>query len=95
MPSFKCNRCYELFKEAGLLAEHQRSKTPCQLKDFELPINPIEGYTEEQEKKLKSRKQGKKPDAEKWRELYCILFFIDENDTIDLPSPCELLPLDH
>jgi len=92
---FKCNRCYKLFKEHKELEKHQRSKTPCPLREVEPPMDPSEGFTEAQSKLLKSRKQGKRADVnkktevERWYDMYCILFCLDPTSP-ELPSsPCK------
>ncbi len=49
-----------------------------------------EGFTKDQEKKLRSRKKtyADMTDEDKWREIYCVLFPDDEQGTC--PSPCRL-----
>lgn len=49
---------------------------------------PHEGFTKDQEKKLRSRKkaQPNMTDEDKWVEIYMILFPDDDPDSV--PTPC-------
>jgi len=86
LPKFTCHRCCEPFEVEEDLQLHARAPTPCQIREPE----PIDGFTQDQEKRLRSRK--KKPgeeltEPEKWRAMYRILFPDVAED--DIPSPCE------
>ena len=50
---------------------------------------PLDGFSKEQERQLRSRKKSDKnmTDAERWRETYLILF--PDDDPATIPSPCE------
>jgi hypothetical protein len=83
------------FIEEAELDEHQRSETSCTLTKVEPYIDPIEGFTKDQETQLRARKTQKSESekAELWREIYCALFFEDPAST-DIPSPCEPVTCD-
>lgn len=69
-----------LFNAQELLNEHLRS-TRCDIKAFV----PLKSITDEIEKKLKSRKKLNLGPAERWKEIYRLIF---PNESV--PSPCEL-----
>jgi hypothetical protein len=52
----------------------------------------LEGMDSTQKELLRSRKKSQKfiTEADKWREMYLILF--PDTDPEDLPSPCTLFP---
>lgn len=65
--------------------------TPCLVKETSsLQRNLLDGYDEEQAKKLKTRVRMNP--VEKWREWYCALFDV-KPDSPDIPSPCKLQDL--
>jgi hypothetical protein len=64
--------------------DHMRSLEQCPLTNRP----EMEGITKEQVTKLRSRKrQPKMGEAERWREMYKVIF-PDENEDL-IPSPCE------
>ena len=84
LPIF-CRRCYTIFKADSLLDDHQRAIEPCKMR----PKENIEGFDKLQLERLRSRKKSQTEPSEedKWREVYRILFPID--DASSMPSPCE------
>ncbi|KAL2158714.1 hypothetical protein VTH06DRAFT_4196 [Thermothelomyces fergusii] len=80
----QCPRCREPFKEEDKLQAHLQQDPPCPIRQSR---TIQEGFTKEQEKKLRSRKKthADMTDEDKWREIYMILFPDDDPDTI--PSP--------
>lgn len=73
-----CPRCFEVFGDAKGLMEHQRAKKSCQLKTKA----PTDVISDAQEKQLHARAKANCPQAEKWQEMYRIIF-ADEK----VPSP--------
>jgi hypothetical protein len=69
-----------LFNAQEWLNEHLRSTT-CDIKEFV----PLKSITDEIEKKLKSKKKSSLGPAERWKEIYRLIF---PNEPV--PSPCEL-----
>lgn len=67
------------------MVSHQRSTSPCPLQDME----PVDGFDANQESLLRKRKKAMAgaSEAEKWREVYKILFphIPDE----EIPLPCK------
>ncbi|PNP83233.1 hypothetical protein FNYG_03555 [Fusarium nygamai] len=85
LSSHQCNRCLLRFDNEKDLKDHQRMKTPCLVKETSsLQRNLLDGYDEEQAKKLKTRVRMNP--VEKWREWYCALFDV-KPDSPDIPSP--------
>ncbi|KAF2677866.1 hypothetical protein K458DRAFT_464501 [Lentithecium fluviatile CBS 122367] len=82
LPHF-CPRCYETFKVESLLHDHQRGAEPCAIQ----PKGLVDGFDKLQEKRLRSRKKTcpNQNEADKWRDMYRILFPDDEDTSI--PSP--------
>uniref|UniRef100_A0A0D2XAM2 C2H2-type domain-containing protein n=1 Tax=Fusarium oxysporum (strain Fo5176) TaxID=660025 RepID=A0A0D2XAM2_FUSOF len=81
----RCNRCLRRFDDEKDLKKHQRMTTPCLVKETSsLQRNLLDGYDEEQAKKLKIRVRMNP--VEKWREWYCALFDV-KPDSPDIPSP--------
>ncbi|KAF6529986.1 hypothetical protein HZS61_001298 [Fusarium oxysporum f. sp. conglutinans] len=81
----QCNRCLRRFDDEKDLKKHQRMTTPCPVKETSsLQRNLLDGYDEEQAKKLKTRVRMNP--VEKWREWYCALFDV-KPDSPDIPSP--------
>ncbi|KAH7063272.1 hypothetical protein B0J12DRAFT_642216 [Macrophomina phaseolina] len=76
----KCSRCHVIFDDADALQTHQRSEVVCQLR----APSPAPGFSQEQEKQLRSRKRSSRcqSEEEKWTEVYRILFPKD----IEVPS---------
>jgi hypothetical protein len=73
-----------MFKSDALIKEHQRGATPCKVREDEL----TEGFDDDQEKQLKSRKgmKGDLTEVEKWNRVYSILF--PDDDPEEMPTPC-------
>lgn len=69
--------------------DHQRAEVPCEVQGSQ----PVEGFDDLQEKRLRSRKKERKDMSEedKWRKVYQILFPTDDESKI--PSACKLLLL--
>ncbi len=82
----QCPRCWTTFKTDALLTGHLQQDPPCNICPNE---TLAEGFTKDQEKKLRSRKKtsAEMTDEDKWREIYTILFPDDDPETI--PSACE------
>lgn len=82
----QCPRCWEVFKEEKLLSSHLQQNPPCISRENH---TLVEGFTKDQEKKLRSRKkaQADTTDEDKWREIYMILF--PDDDPASIPSPCK------
>jgi hypothetical protein len=58
---------------------------PCETGDVE----PVEGFSQTQEKQLRSRKKAKADmtEVEKWYQAYRILFPDDDQENV--PTPCK------
>ncbi|KAK3390701.1 hypothetical protein B0H63DRAFT_388880 [Podospora didyma] len=80
----QCPRCWDVFKGDNQLRAHLQQDPPC---DVRTNQTLVEGFTKDQEKRLRSRKkvQADMTDEDKWREIYMILFPDDDKATI--PSP--------
>ncbi|KAM7189214.1 hypothetical protein V8F33_010216 [Rhypophila sp. PSN 637] len=80
----QCPRCWAVFSTDEDLQGHQQQDPPCETSHN---VGLVEGYSKEQEKRLRSRKkaQPNMTDEDKWREIYMILFPDDDQDSI--PSP--------
>lgn len=80
-----CQRCFKEFSDAKEQAAHARELVACQV----IATAPVfEGFDAEQAEKLRSRKALKnKPEAERWKEIYMILF----PDAEFIPDPCKSL----
>ncbi|KAK0705615.1 hypothetical protein B0H67DRAFT_498224 [Lasiosphaeris hirsuta] len=65
-----CPRCFEVFNEPKDLMEHQRAEKSCRLKT----TAPTDVITDAQEKQLHARAKANCPQAEKWQEMYRIIF---------------------
>ncbi|KAK4184245.1 hypothetical protein QBC35DRAFT_392137 [Podospora australis] len=80
----QCPRCWDTFKTDTLLQAHIQQDPPCVVKENKLPH---EGFTKDQEKRLRSRKktQADMTDEDKWREIYLILFPDDHPDSVPTP----------
>ncbi|KAI8306875.1 hypothetical protein K4K61_004104 [Colletotrichum sp. SAR11_59] len=84
LPKFSCPRCSQPFETQADLQGHARLPTPCEVKEPEV----LDGITQDQEKKLRSRKKtsGKElTEAEKWAQVYSILF--PDVREREIPSP--------
>lgn len=80
----QCPRCWAVFSTEEALQAHQQQNPPCERSET---VTLVEGFSREQEKKLRSRKkaQPNMTDEDKWRDIYMILFPDDDKDSI--PSP--------
>ncbi|KAK4209627.1 hypothetical protein QBC37DRAFT_430117 [Rhypophila decipiens] len=80
----QCPRCWAVFSTDDDLQVHQQQDPPCETSHN---VGLVEGYSREQEKRLRSRKKAQPcmTDEDKWREIYMILFPDDDQDSI--PSP--------
>ncbi|KAK0627957.1 hypothetical protein B0T14DRAFT_146593 [Immersiella caudata] len=85
----QCPRCWGVFKSDELLRSHLQQNPPCLMAENRAPV---EGFTKDQEKRLRSRKkaQADTTDEDKWREIYIILF--PDDDESSIPSPCKTPP---
>ncbi|KAH0427161.1 hypothetical protein CcaCcLH18_09828 [Colletotrichum camelliae] len=84
LPKFSCPRCSQPFETQADLQAHARLPTPCEVKEPKV----LDGITQDQEKKLRSRKKtsGKElTEAEKWTQVYSILF--PDVREREIPSP--------
>jgi hypothetical protein len=80
-----CSRCYLELENDEALAAHTRLEVPCRIVEAE-PLE-VEGYTKEQEKRLRSRKRPSgKTERDRWVDMYQILFPNDSSTSI--PDPC-------
>lgn len=88
----QCPRCWDVFKVDESLSEHLQQDPPCDKRHNQVPV---EGFTKEQEKRLRSRKkaQADMTDEDKWREIYMILFPDDDRDAIPGACQCHFPPL--
>lgn len=84
MPIY-CARCCVVFKTETDLTAHQRLPRSCGIGSAALP----EGFTKEQEKKLKKRTRTTASEEEKWRAMYTVIFPFDDLETI--PTPCKIV----
>ncbi|KAK4172880.1 hypothetical protein QBC36DRAFT_304124 [Triangularia setosa] len=80
----QCPRCWDTFDEDTILQAHLQQDPPCIMQQNRIPH---EGFTKDQEKKLRSRKkaQPNMTDEDKWVEIYMILFPDDDPDAIPTP----------
>ncbi|GAB1318649.1 metalloendopeptidase [Madurella fahalii] len=80
----QCPRCWEPFRADCAFREHLQQDPPCTVQTDQ---KFLDGFTKEQEKMLRSRKKVRPgmTEAEKWREVYKILFPDDDFNT--MPSP--------
>ncbi|KAL2022647.1 hypothetical protein VTK56DRAFT_4991 [Thermocarpiscus australiensis] len=80
----QCPRCWDVFKADGDLQSHLQKEPPCTIQENRMLC---EGFTKDQEKKLRSRKKthADMTDQDKWREIYMILF--PDDDQSSIPSP--------
>ncbi|KAF3811813.1 hypothetical protein GCG54_00014568 [Colletotrichum gloeosporioides] len=84
LPKFSCPRCSQPFETQADLQAHARLLTPCEVKEPEV----LDGITQDQEKKLRSRKKTSSKElteAEKWTQVYSILF--PDVREREIPSP--------
>ncbi|TDZ54352.1 hypothetical protein CTRI78_v006405 [Colletotrichum trifolii] len=85
LPKISCPRCSQPFETQAHLQAHARSLTPCKVSEPEV----VDGITQDQEKKLRSRKKtsGKQEltEAEKWKQVYAIIF--PDVREREIPSP--------
>ncbi|KAK4158993.1 hypothetical protein QBC43DRAFT_223071 [Cladorrhinum sp. PSN259] len=80
----QCPRCWDVFKTDNVLQGHLQMDPPCIVKSNSVPH---EGFTKDQEKRLRSRKKAHADmtDEDKWNEIYQILFPDDDPESI--PGP--------
>lgn len=78
-----CPLCGSLFNAQEELNDHLRSRT-CEV---QAPV-PLKSITDEIEKKLKNRRKSGLSPAERWKEIYQLIFPNEQN----VPSPCECFP---
>ncbi|KAH8892263.1 kinase-like protein [Thozetella sp. PMI_491] len=78
---YRCPRCFTSYNAEEDLNEHQRADVPC-LKQLQMP--EINGIEESQKAKIQKRIRGKSA-ADKWREIYKIIFPLDSSSDIPLP----------
>ncbi|RYO93269.1 hypothetical protein DL766_001389 [Monosporascus sp. MC13-8B] len=76
---YKCIRCYEAFKDAEKLEEHQRADDPCRKSN----ATNSDGITEAQHQLLKKKPSTGKAHTEQWAEIYRIIF----PKANEIPSP--------
>ncbi|KAF7522533.1 hypothetical protein G7054_g12110 [Neopestalotiopsis clavispora] len=69
-PDYQCIRCYSPFMSRDLLEEHQRAEVPCQISNK----SPSDNINEAQYVRLRRKPNGQKTDAERWEEVYRIVF---------------------
>lgn len=87
LPRYSCPRCCERFEAEDELSTHARAAEPCEVREPELH----DGFTQAQEKRLRSRKKDRAAGAEdlteaqKWRQMYRILFPDVREE--EIPSP--------
>ncbi|KAL8365206.1 hypothetical protein RB595_004149 [Gaeumannomyces hyphopodioides] len=87
LPRYSCPRCCERFEAEDELSTHARAPEPCEVREPELH----DGFTQAQEKRLRSRKKDRAAGAEdlteaqKWRQMYRILFPDVREE--EIPSP--------
>lgn len=82
----RCPRCHQVFETDGLKDEHISQAERCVRAE---DGSPPEGIDADKERLLRSRKGKNKEasEAEKWNDMYLILF--PEADPTRLPSPCK------
>lgn len=90
LPRYSCPRCCERFETDDELSTHARAPEPCEVREPELH----DGFTQAQEKRLRSRKKDRAvagtedlSEAQKWRQMYQILF--PDVRAEEIPSPCK------
>ncbi|KXH52354.1 hypothetical protein CNYM01_02170 [Colletotrichum nymphaeae SA-01] len=84
LPKFSCPRCSQSFETQLALQAHARSLDACDVREPEV----LDGITQDQEKKLRSRKKTSAKElteAEKWIQVYRILF--PDVREREIPSP--------
>ncbi|KAL8397041.1 hypothetical protein RB594_003946 [Gaeumannomyces avenae] len=87
LPRYSCPRCCERFEAEDELSTHARAPEPCGVREPELH----DGFTQAQEKRLRSRKKDRAAGVEdltepqKWRQMYRILFPDVREE--EIPSP--------
>ncbi|KAK5660598.1 hypothetical protein OQA88_13161 [Cercophora sp. LCS_1] len=80
----QCPRCWDIFKTEDALNAHLQHDVRCEVRENR---SLVEGFTKDQEKKLRSRKKATADttDEDKWREIYTILF--PDDDPESTPTP--------
>ncbi|KAI0153719.1 hypothetical protein BJ166DRAFT_364684 [Pestalotiopsis sp. NC0098] len=69
-PEYQCIRCYSIFGNKDLLEDHQRALVPCEISSS----RSSDGISEAQYTRLRRKASGAKSDAERWEDVYRILF---------------------
>ncbi|KAH6659137.1 hypothetical protein BKA67DRAFT_6707 [Truncatella angustata] len=69
-PDNKCNRCCEVFSTGEFLEEHQRDELPCKVSQD----RSMDGINESQYHQLRKKPVGRKPNPDRWEEVYRIIF---------------------
>ncbi|KAK0620496.1 hypothetical protein B0T14DRAFT_481438 [Immersiella caudata] len=80
----QCPRCWEPFRSEDAVREHLQQETACVKQENQMTLT---GFTKEQERMLRSRKRVRPGtgEADKWREMYRILF--PDDDIEKMPNP--------
>ncbi|KAB5549550.1 hypothetical protein GE09DRAFT_177063 [Coniochaeta sp. 2T2.1] len=85
-----CQRCHATFTDHKILEQHLQAETPCTVRKGPLGH---QGITPEQRARLKSRRKtnrdANQSEAEKWTDLYTLLF--PEVLKEEIPSPCKFM----
>lgn len=80
----QCPRCFKSFGDEDGLTAHLRDMARCpQLQDKP----DTKTITLEQERKLRSKMKSDAPEEVKWKQVYRIVFNLDEAS--DTPNPCK------
>lgn len=79
-----CHRCGAAFSTQAELEEHQRADIPCPLSRVREPVDEMDAETEARVRR-KKRRGACVSEADKWREMYRVLF----GDDVEVPSPCK------
>lgn len=82
-PKHVCPRCWETFSTQNEMTQHLRADILCQRGQYKPPHT---GITQDQERRLRSRKRSRtyQSEVQKWNEIYRILFPDDK----EIPLPC-------
>ncbi|SPN96598.1 uncharacterized protein DNG_00120 [Cephalotrichum gorgonifer] len=82
---FLCVRCQAPFSSDEARRRHLREDTQCPVREEPGPRDLADGFDEDQLKKLKGRRGTNMTEADKWRDMYRVLFCV--TDETDIPSP--------
>ncbi|KAI1204632.1 uncharacterized protein F4807DRAFT_446688 [Annulohypoxylon truncatum] len=80
-PCYRCDRCFGEFQTSSELHGHSRSDPPCQKRDSDIDFDTID---ETQKARIKNKARGVS-DAQKWDDIYRIIFKLDS--IAEIPSP--------